>query len=68
MGNDNVEPKAKKETFLVRCLGPCAGEFKSPDKARVRICPACKKLIAGSVSARSKFYESRGGRDVRSEY
>ena len=59
MGNDNVEPKAKKETYRVRCLGPCGMWFQSPDKKRVRICPACKKLIAGSVSARSKFFQVR---------
>lgn len=34
----------KNDTELVRCLGHCNKKFLSPDKTRVRICPACKKI------------------------
>lgn len=28
---------------VVKCLGGCGGEFLSPDRLRIRICPVCKK-------------------------
>lgn len=38
-GNRGYVPKAG----MVRCLGPdCGKQFLSPDKCRIRICPACK--------------------------
>ncbi len=32
---------------MVKCLGPdCGKQFLSPDRCRIRICPACKQRIA----------------------
>lgn len=40
-----------KNPGVVKCLGGCNQQFQSPDRLRIRICPACKRAQAHSSVA-----------------
>jgi Zn finger protein HypA/HybF involved in hydrogenase expression len=54
----------------VRCLGRCGKQFYSPDRCRVRFCPACKRSrVAVSPMEERRIHVSVGlPEHVRSQW